>query len=149
MPSIEAIVAFMIFGIATLYMMRDVKTATTSFAGLGIAGIPRVIIYALVHTSLSEELLFRGFLLKRISNKLGYRTGNIIQAIVFGLLHGLMFIGYAGIIRAITVMVFTGILAYAMGYINEKLADGSILPSWGIHFVSNLFSGIIAIFSII
>ncbi len=33
--------------------------------------------------------------------------------------------------------------------INEKLADGSILPSWGIHFISNLFSGMLSLFSIL
>ncbi len=147
--SIVTIIGFMVMGYITLYMVRDIETATTSYAGLGIKGIPTVIVYALIHTSLSEELLFRGFLLKRISNKFGFITGNLIQAILFGLLHGVMFVGYVGIVKAITIILFTGILAFVMGYINEKKADGSILPSWSIHFISNLFSGILSLFSIL
>lgn len=148
-PTLAAILGFMALGYITLYLIRDVETATSTYAGMGVEGIPTVIIYALVHTSLSEEILFRGFLLKRISSKFGFTVGNITQSIIFSLLHGAMFIGYVGIIKAIFIIIFTGTLAYVMGYINEKLADGSIFPSWGIHFVSNLFSGILSLFSIL
>ncbi len=148
-PTLVTIIGFMIMGYFTLYLIQNVETATTSYAGLGIAGVPTVIVYALVHTSLSEELLFRGFLLKRIGNKFGFITGNLVQAILFGLLHGIMFIEYAGIVKAIIIIFFTGTLAFIMGHINEKKADGSILPSWSIHFMSNLFSGILSLFSIL
>ena len=148
-PFILTTIGFIIFGFLSLYMIRGVETATSSYAGLGLAGLPTVIIYALFHTSLSEELLFRGFLLKRISNKFGLVVGNLIQSIIFGLLHGAMFISYVGIVKAVVIILFTGLLAYAMGYINEKLANGSILPSWCIHFISNLFSGCISLFSIL
>lgn len=149
LPTIVTIIGFMIVGYITLYMIRDVETATTSYTGLGIAGIPTVIVYALIHTSLSEELLFRGFLLKRISTKFGFIAGNLMQAILFGLLHGVMFVEYVGNVKAIIIILFTGTLAFVMGYINEKKADGSILPSWSIHFISNLFSGILSVFSIL
>lgn len=36
-----------------------------------------------------------------------------------------------------------------MGYVNEKKANGSIVPSWIIHGIANLFSAIITMFSII
>lgn len=42
------------------------------------------------------------------------------------------------------VFVFIASIAYSMGYINEQKADGSILPSWLIHGVSNLFSAILS-----
>ena len=47
------------------------------------------------------------------------------------------------------IILLTGIVAYAMGYVNEKKANGSILPSWIIHALSNIFASIIAMFSII
>ena len=47
------------------------------------------------------------------------------------------------------IILLTGIVAYAMGYVNEKKANGSILPSWFIHALSNIFASIIAMFSII
>lgn len=142
-------VGFMVMGYITLYWVQDIEMATSGYAGLGVKGIPIVIVYALIRTSLSEELLFRGFLLKRISEKFGFTAGNIIQAILFGLLHGVMFDSYIGIVKTIAIILFTGILAFVMGYINEKKANGSILPSWSIHFIGNLFSGILSLFSII
>jgi len=36
-----------------------------------------------------------------------------------------------------------------MGYINEKKADGSILPSWSIHAIANIFSGVCSAFLLI
>ena len=36
-----------------------------------------------------------------------------------------------------------------MGYINEKKANGSIIPSFVIHMIANLVSSIISLFSLI
>lgn len=144
-----ASVAFLLIGTFTLYCIRDVETAPSDFAGLGASAIPAIIIYAAFNTAFPEELLFRGFLLKRLANKFGFHIANLIQALLFGLLHGVMFISLAGSIRTILIIVLTGTIAWFMGFINEKYSDGSILPSWIIHTVSNLFSGLCSAFSII
>lgn len=140
---------FMIVSIITLYMLKDIETSTSEFKGLGITALLPALIYSIFNTSLPEEIFFRGFLLKRLSNKFGFKIANIIQSIIFGLLHGIMFLTLVGIFKAIIIILFTGVVAYAMGYINEKKANGSIFPSWFIHAISNLFSSIIAMFSII
>ena len=140
---------FMIISIITLYILKDIETATSEFKGLGITALLPALIYSIFNTSLPEEILFRGFLLKRLSNKFGFIIANIIQSIIFGLLHGIMFFNLVGIFKAVIIILFTGIIAYAMGYINEKKANGSIFPSWSIHAISNLFASIIAMFSII
>lgn len=142
-------VAFLFSGVITLYTIRGVETATSEFAGLGVIAIPAIIIYATFNTAFPEELLFRGFLLKRLANKLGFNIANLIQALLFGLLHGAMLFSLAGAIKAILIIVFTGIIAWFMGYINEKYSNGSIIPSWIIHTISNLFAGLCAAFSII
>ena len=142
-------IAFLASGILTLHLIKDIETATSEFAGLGVAAIPAIIVYATFNTAFPEELLFRGFLLKRLANKFGFNTANFIQALLFGLLHGAMFLSLAGILKAVLIIIFTGGVAWFMGYINEKKSDGSIIPSWIIHTVSNLFSGICAAFSII
>ena len=140
---------FMTVSILTLYLIKDIETATSEFKGLGISALLPALIYAIFNTSLPEEIFFRGFLLKRLSNKFGFRIANVIQSIIFGLLHGIMFFSLVGVVKAIIIILFTGIVAYAMGYVNEKKANGSILPSWFIHALSNIFASIIAIFSII
>jgi len=142
-------VAFLLLGALTLYAIRDIETATSEFAELGIKAIPAIVIYAAFNTAFPEELLFRGFLLKRLENKFGFNIANLTQAILFGLLHGVMFFSLVGVIKAILIIVFTGAIAWFMGYINEKNSNGSIIPSWIIHTISNLFSGICAAFSII
>lgn len=141
-------IVFIILGVGTLYMVKGVETATSDFAGLGVSAISAILVYAIFNTAFPEELLFRGFLLKRMSNKVGFVLANCIQSFLFALLHGVMFISLVGIAKAIFIVLFTGIIAYYMGYVNEKIANGSIIPSWIIHSISNIFSGICAAFLI-
>ena len=140
---------FMLLGAITLYILKGVEMATSEFTGLGMSALPAILIYAIFNTAFSEELFFRGFILKRISNKFGFICGNCVQAILFALLHGVMFISLVGIAKAMLVAIFTGVIAYSMGYVNEKIANGSIIPSWIIHSLSNIFSGICAAFMLI
>ncbi len=142
-------IAFLFTGALTLYAIRDVKTASSDFTGLGTNAISAIIVYAAFNTAFPEEVLFRGFLLKRLTNKFGFHTANLIQAALFGLLHGIMFISLTGNLETILITIFTGTIAWFMGYINEKYSDGSIIPSWIIHTISNLFSGICSAFLII
>lgn len=65
--------------------------ASSQFTGLGSKGFIPALIYAFIQTALTEEIFFRGFLGKRISSKFGFIARNIIQAFLFGLLHGVMF----------------------------------------------------------
>lgn len=142
-------IGYLIVSFITIYLIKDIETATSEFDGMGISALLPALIYAIFNTSLPEEILFRGFLLKRIANQFGYMTANIIQSMIFGLLHGLMFFNVLGAVKTIIIIFFTGMIAFAMGYINEKKANGSILPSWFIHALSNIFASIVAMFSLI
>lgn len=99
-------------------------------------------IYALLQTSLTEELLFRGFLAKRLIARFGFAAGNGVQAVLFGLLHLLLFVGpgaraFSGAVAA-SVVAMTGGVGWLFGYVNERRGNGSILPSWGAHGLTNL-----------
>ena len=142
-------IAFLFPGALTLYAIRDIETAASDFTGLGVAVIPAIVIYATFNTAFPEELLFRGFILKRLTNKFCFNIANFTQALLFGLLHGLMFYALVRVVKTILIITLTGAIAWLMGCINEKNSNGSIIPSWIIHTVSNLFSGICAAFSII
>ena len=65
--------------------------ATWQFVGLGLRALLPALIYSFIQTGLSEEIFFRGFLAKRFINKFVFSAGNIIQALLFGFLHGFMF----------------------------------------------------------
>jgi len=121
--------------------------ATTGFAGLGVSGIVPVILYAVFQTGLSEEILFRGFLNKRLSAKFGFIAGNIIQAVLFGVLHGILLINGVSIPLIVSIVIFTAAVGWLMGFINEKYGSGSIVPSWAIHSAANIVTASVFLFS--
>lgn len=145
----SVLVLFLIISVFILYSLKNVNVASSEFTGLGIKSLPSILIYAIFNTSLPEEILFRGFLLKRIGNKFGFIVSNGIQSLLFGCIHGIMFFSAIGILKSMLIILFTGIIGWIMGYINEKKVNGSILPSWFIHAVANIFSGICYAFQLI
>lgn len=123
--------------------------ANAKFSGLGLSGIMPILLYAVFQTGLCEEILFRGFLNKRISNKLGFSIGNTVQAILFGLLHGIALIGSVNVPIIVLLITFTSVVGWLMGYLNEKLGNGSIIPSWIIHSLMNIISSMLFLLGII
>ncbi len=107
--------------------------------GFGAEAIIVLLIKSIITTGLSEEILFRGFILKRLSEKLGFAYGNLMQAFIFGLLHGVLLFGL-NIIAALIMVLVSGIVAYLFGYLNERLGNGSIAPSWAAHSLGNIVS---------
>lgn len=126
------------------FLPEGVTTAGSQFEGLGAAGIFAALPYAFIRTGLSEELLFRGFLLKRISSKFGFMTGNTVQALLFGLLHGIPF-GLATKNVAVTILLtlLPGAFGWFQGWLNEKRFNGSVIPSWLIHGCVNFVTTVI------
>ena len=141
--------AFMVLAVFMFRISSTVETATSGFKGLGLAAVPAVLVYAVFNTALPEEIIFRGFLLKRFSARFGFSVGNFIQSAVFGLMHGVMFFSVTGALKALIITLFTGAIGWVMGYVNEKKAEGSIIPGWMIHAMANIFSGLCAAFLIL
>ena len=121
-------------------------TASSRFTGSGIYGAIAVLFYAFIQTGLSEEILFRGFLGKKLSEKFGFRVGNTVQAVVFGLVHVVLLSSAFTLLPLIGVGVLTAVSGWIMGWVNEEAAGGSILPSWMMHSLANLLVGWGAVF---
>lgn len=144
-------IPYFIISLLILYMMRGTASAAADFSGKGMSAFPAALVYAFFNTALPEEILFRGFLLKRVKSKFGFGTANAIQSILFGVLHGVLFLFLARIslFKAIIITAFTGASAWLMGYTNEEKANGSILPSWIMHGIANTVSAAVSMFSIL
>ncbi len=140
---------FLLFSIIVFAWFDSSQTATADFSGKGIGALPAILAYAILGTALPEEIFFRGFLLKRLQGKLGFLGANLVQSLVFGLLHALMFIQLTGYLKAFAILVFISLIAYVLGAINEKKANGSILPSVFIHALANTVIGMLFAFSLI
>ena len=98
-----------------------------------------LLVMALLKTSFAEEILFRGFIAKRLMSWLGYQAGNIVQAFLFGLMHSALFATMtSNIFFLIFITVFPSLGAYVSVYLNEKVANGSIIPGWIAHGLANV-----------
>lgn len=131
----------------SIYLLNPKDLANSQFYGLGHAGLLAVFIYSFVQTSLSEEILFRGFLSRVFTAKWGFNIGNTVQAILFGGLHGVMLISQVDIFPALIVVLITGGVGFSMGMMNERLAGGSIIPGWALHGATNVISSVILLYA--
>ena len=123
--------------------------ASNRFAGLGFSALVPALFYAIVQTGLSEELFFRGFLMKRFMHKFGFQIGNIMQSLLFGTIHGLMLFSFIPFGGVVLVVMATALAGYLMGWINEQKSNGSIITSWGIHGITNLIASFVAMFNVL
>ena len=140
---------FSSFSIFIFPLTRSIETATSAFSGMGYKALPSILIYSILQTSLPEELLFRGFLLKRMANHMPFVFANTIQAFAFGLLHGVLFASVVSLGVTFFIVFFTGAIAAYLGFVNEKISGGSILPSWLMHATANILSGLVSAFSLL
>ena len=133
-------------GQIAIWIRGDVEAAESAYKGMGIKALPAVMAYSYIQTGLSEEILFRGFLLKRLIAKFGFVKANVIQAIIFGAIHLTMVWGQVGIVAGTMIVVYPMIPAVTFAYLNEKKANGSILPSWIIHGTINTVTTLFSLF---
>lgn len=124
-------------------IMTNPESMTGKFREMGfsLSTVIIIILAAVFKTALSEEILFRGFIAKRIIAATSYQTGNIIQALLFGIIHTLLFMLITtNLFFLIFIFIFPSIGAYLSVYLNEKIAEGSIIPGWISHAGANLIS---------
>lgn len=130
-------------------LQQSESVAANAFAGLGTAAILPALIQNFIGNGVAEELFFRGFLCKRLMGRLGDTWGIVIQAVCFGLMHNILYL-LSGIPVSITVhifvFVFTGIAGLLLGYLNEKIFNGSIYPSILLHGLGNFISTMLIAF---
>lgn len=127
-------------GELAIYLRGPLAATESQYKGMGITAIPSVVAYSFIQTGLSEEILFRGFLLKRLATKFNFLKGNLIQATIFGIVHILMVWGQTSFLAGLMIVIYPMLTAIWLAYINEKMSDGSILPSWLIHGSLNTIS---------
>lgn len=85
------IILIQLFVVIPLFI-DDADLATSQFTGRTFSVLLPVFLYAFIQTGLAEEIFFRGFLAKRLIHQFGMNIGNIIQALLFGMVHGLIFL---------------------------------------------------------
>lgn len=119
------------------------------YDGLGWIAIIPALLTTFIANGLCEEILFRGFICKRLCSKFGKITGVIIQGILFGLMHNMIYL-LSGIDVSfqfhIVVFIFTGMGGFLLGMLNEKIYNGSIIPSVLLHGLGNFINNLSIMF---
>ena len=135
-------------GDAVQIIQSSPDAAVSQFAGLGAAAIFPAFVSTFVQNGFCEELLFRGFLCKRLIKWLGEPAGIIIQAAVFALIHNIMFIKIVPDL-GFHLLIFGLITAQTMllAIFNEKFFNGSIWLSILLHGLGNFYTTMLAAFA--
>lgn len=133
------------FALVFFYIDRSLLAAN-QFTGLGAAAVIPALFYAIIQTGLSEELLFRGFLLKRLMKIFDFQVANLLQSIIFGCVHGAMLWSVLPLHVILLVVLTTALAGYVMGWVNERIAGGSIVTSWSIHSIVNFIAACLYMF---
>jgi membrane protease YdiL (CAAX protease family) len=105
-------------------------------AGFDLQAILKGLIYCFIQASLAEELLFRGLIAKRLFISFGFGRGNILQALIFWIMHWAIFRLVTGewfsFLQLITFVTSFG-MGMVLGYANFRKHGESIVPSWILH----------------
>ena len=147
---------FYLFDITLLINKEDLEILQSSnsvsaniYTGLGFVAIIPSLLTTFIANGFCEEILFRGFISKRLCNKFGKINGLIIQGIIFGLLHNIIYL-IGGIDISfqfhIILFIFTGMGGLLLGILDEKIYNGSIIPSILLHGLGNFLSNLMVIF---
>ena len=124
----------------TPLFMPEGITAQAQYEGMGLSALPSILYFGLIETGFREEFFFRGFLLKRLQNRLGFWKANIIQSFLFSLPHSVLLIALSPTLwfPALMAVLLTAPLAVMFGYITEKSSGGSIIPVILLHGIGNI-----------
>ena len=122
--------------------------------GFGLVFFTFAISYGLEVALLAEEGMFRGFILKVVTERSGFKTGNYLQAFLFGIWHivmcvlgvydGQMSVGQA-VIFAVGYVVLAGILALEWGTCVSMTGVLWVGPSE--HFYNNFIGNFLHVVS--
>lgn len=132
------------------YIENSASVSANVFARIGVAAILPAFIENFIANGVAEEILYRGFLCKRLISKIGLVKGIILQAVLFGLMHNILYILAGlnvGLWYHILTFIFTGMGALLLGWLNEKIFNGSIIPGILLHGAGNFIASLLVAFA--
>ncbi len=132
------------------YIENSSAVSANAFAGIGLIAVLPALIENFIANGVAEEILYRGFLCKRFCNKFGVVNGILLQAVLFGLMHNILYIMVGldvGLWYHLLTFVFTATGALLLGWLNEKIFNGSIIPSILLHGTGNFIASMLIAFT--
>jgi membrane protease YdiL (CAAX protease family) len=91
---------------------------------------------------IAEEILFRGFILRKLEERYRFRMANLITALLFVAIHWPNWVYVSGFHRRLILMTPTiFVFGYFLGYLVKK--TDSLWPAIATHYVNNLLFAVI------
>lgn len=117
------------------------QPSSLKFSGLGASAVLPAFLVSFLQQGLPEEILFRGFIGKRLCAALGFSLGNTLQAAIFAALH-ILLSSNASLTAGIITFATTFVGGFMLGYLSERTFGGSILVGAFLHGLGNFISNI-------
>lgn len=120
---------FFIFAVASIPLSEALFQGQNLTVDKVVAWLPWILPIVLLN-GVREELLYRGLFLNKYEAKLGPKTSNLLQAIIFSLSHSVAGLGFTAYTQYIwAIVAFTFVLGLAWGYIMQRTDSvlGSVL----------------------
>ena len=77
---------------------------------------------------------------------MNFTAANIVQALIFGGLHGVpIFLATKNVLALVLLTLLPACMGFTMGWLDEKKNGGSIVPSWLLHGTLNLISAVLSL----
>lgn len=108
--------------------------------GFGVVHVFSGLLYCFIQSGGAEEVLFRGLFARSLFRRFGFLMGNLIQALLFWIMHLLIFKLVTGEwISWIQLYAFAVSFGFGLilGFVNYRKGGISIAPSWIIHGTTN------------
>ena len=125
------------------------NVSSNVYSGLGLIAVLPAFLTTFIANGFCEEVLFRGFIGKRLINKFGRCFGIIIQGVLFGLLHNALYF-LSGVDISLSyhliLFIFTGMGGLLLSILDEKIYNGSIIPSIVLHGLGNFITNLLVMF---
>ena len=132
------------FALVFFYIDRSLLAAN-QFAGLELLPSFQHFSTLLFKQVYQRSYYFAAFI-KEIDEDFDFQVANLLQSIVFGCVHGAMLWSVLPLHVILLVVLTTALAGYVMGWVNERIAGGSIVTSWSIHSIVNFIAACLYMF---
>jgi len=115
---------------ALVFAARMLDHLFTGWFSINAAVVTLTAVYACIGAPVTEELMYRGFVMKNLS-RVGQRFGIIMSSLLFGLMHA-----------NVGQFIFAFIMGIFFAHIDVK--HNSIIPSIIVHSFANTYSTVVS-----
>ncbi|NLT12683.1 MAG: CPBP family intramembrane metalloprotease [Clostridiaceae bacterium] len=140
--SILILVGILAAPLATAFNVEGIISEIRSRTNANAYQLIVVALYIPIVNAVIEEIFFRGFILRRLKNRLSYNNASLISAVIFSLYHLVFFRNWFHPLLLALALCGLFCVGLVLNWITERC--DSLLPAWTIHGLMNLSTFIVA-----